>query len=327
MGSGGTGSSMKVFGAEILLCPVEARAEALEVLYRRMPRAFRKHLVAEVLADERRGEVDLAGLWVARIRSGRIVGAMMTQAMPGRSAALWPPEIGPSWRRNAIASAMVRQAIDDLASRGFRLVQAALDESAGDQAGRDLARGGLPRVTDLLYLSRETAPLLPKPDRPLLCDFEWRPFEASIEDRFRAAMQASYEGSLDMPELEGARGLDEIIEGHQAAGLFVADRWRLGWLPDEPTAQAVLLMTAVPARDAWEVVYLGLSPAARGRGLGRAAMDYALRFAREHTPVLELAVDLRNTPAVRLYQSTGFVPCHQRTIHLTLLGTNPSKLP
>ena len=327
MGSVGAGSSMKVFGAEIVLCPAEARAEALEVLYRRMPQAFRKHLIAEVLADEQRGEVDLAGLWVARIRSGRIVGAMMTQAMPGRSAAVWPPEVSPSWRRNAIASAMVRQAIDDLASRGFRLVQAALDESAGDQAGRDLARGGLPRVTELLYLSRETAAPLPKPDRPLALDFEWRPFEASIEDEFRAAMQASYEGSLDMPELEGARGLDEIVEGHRAAGLFVADRWRLGRLPGEPSARAVLLMTAVQARDAWEVVYLGLSPSARGRGLGRAAIDYALRFARQHAPILELAVDLRNTPAVHLYRSTGFVPRLRRTVHLTLLGTNPSEKP
>ena len=71
----------------------------LEVLYRRMPRALRGYLIAEVLEDQRKGELDLSGLWVARIRSGRIVGAMMTQALAGKTAALWPPEVGPSWRR------------------------------------------------------------------------------------------------------------------------------------------------------------------------------------------------------------------------------------
>ena len=70
----------------------------------------------------------------------------------------------------------------------------------------------------------------------------------------------------------------------------------------------MLLLTEVPGRDAWEVVYLGLTPAARGRGLGRAVIRHALEPARSHAPILELAVDLRNTPAVRLYRSTGFHP-------------------
>ena len=43
-----------------------------------------------------------------------------------------------------------------------------------------------------------------------------------------AVLQATYEGSLDMPELEGTRGLEDILAGHQAAGLFVPERWRLG---------------------------------------------------------------------------------------------------
>jgi mycothiol synthase len=35
---------------------------------------------------------------------------------------------------------------------------------------------------------------------------------------------AAYTGSLDMPELEGALSLDDIMEGHRAAGRFMADR-------------------------------------------------------------------------------------------------------
>jgi ribosomal protein S18 acetylase RimI-like enzyme len=309
---------MRVFGAQVLPCPAEDRPTALEVLYRRMPRAIRGYLIAEVLEDQRRGDMDLSGLWVARIRSGRIVGAMMTQAMAGKTAALWPPEVGPSWRRAALAAAMVEAALTDLSARGYRLVQAALDESAGPQAARDLIRGGMPRVTELLYLERETATPLPSP-MPEAPEFEWRPFDPSIEAEFREVLQATYEGSLDMPELEGARGLEDILAGHRAAGLFEPGRWQLGRLPGEPEAAAVLLLTEVPGRDAWEVVYLGLTPAARGRGLGRALIRHALEEARSHAPILELAVDLRNTPAVKLYRATGFLPRDRRAVHLAIL--------
>ena len=314
------GSSMRVFGAEVMPCPAAGRSSALEVLYRRMPRSLRGHLIAEVLEDERRGELDLSGLWVARIRSGRIVGAMMTQTLAGKTAALWPPEVGPSWRRAALAAAMVEAALVDLSARGYRLVQAALDESAGPQAARDLARGGMPRVTELLYLERETAIPLSPPGGPGSRELEWRPFEPSIEAEFHEVLQATYVGSLDMPELEGARGLEDILAGHRAAGLFVPGRWQLGRIPGEPEAAAVLLMTDVPGRDAWEVIYLGLTPAARGRGQGRAVIRHALEMARGHAPILELAVDLRNTPAVRLYRSTGFLARDRRAVHLAILG-------
>ncbi len=68
------------------------------------------------------------------------------------------------WRRSALAAALVEAALSDLTARGFRLAQAVLDESAGPQAGRDLIRGGMPRVTELLYMERDTtAPLPPEP--------------------------------------------------------------------------------------------------------------------------------------------------------------------
>ncbi len=309
---------MRVFGAQVIPCPAEARPEALEVLYRRMPSSLRGHLIAEVLDDARRGELDLSGLWVAQIRSGRIIGALMTQRLAGKTAAVWPPEVRPSWRRAALAAALVQAALGDLAARGYRLAQAALDESAGPHAARDLIRGGMPRVTELLYLERDTATPLPPPEA-LAVDFDWRPFDASIEAEFHEVLQATYEGSLDMPELEGARGLDDILAGHQASGLFVPGRWRLGRVPGEPEAAAVLLMAGAPGRDVWEVVYLGLTPAARGRGLGRAAIRHALGLARGHASYLDLAVDLRNTPAVRLYRSCGFVPRDHRSVHLAIL--------
>jgi ribosomal protein S18 acetylase RimI-like enzyme len=131
-------------------------------------------------------------------------------------------------------------------------------------------------------------------------------------------LQATYTSSLDMPELEGVRSIDDIIEGHRSTGRFVPDRWRLGQVPGEPDTAVVLLLSEVPDRDVWEVVYLGLTVSARGRGLGLAAIAHALDLARPHVSRLELAVDIRNLPASRLYESAGFVSFDRRSVHLVV---------
>jgi RimJ/RimL family protein N-acetyltransferase len=42
-------------------------------------------------------------------------------------------------------------------------------------------------------------------------------------------------------------------------------------------------------------------------------------MARPQTPRLELAVDVRNLPAERLYKAAGFVPHDRRAVHLTVI--------
>ena len=192
----------------------------------------------------------------------------------------------------------------------------------------------MPRITELLYLERDTALPLPiaqqdiphdnPPGRPLAWpQFEWRPFEPALATEFRSVLQATYEGSLDMPELEGARALDDIMASHRAAGRFDPERWQLGYIPGKPEAASVLLMAEIPGHDVWEIVYLGLTPAARGRGLGRTILRHALELAGCHVPQIELAVDCRNTPATRLYHSTGFIARDRRGVHLAILGQGP----
>lgn len=314
-------------------CPPEARAAALRILYRRIPEALRANLIGEVLQEAASGLIDLSGLWVARGWSwasrpgwgpsgGRITGALLTQALAGRSAAVWAPEVEPSVWRSATAATLVRSALDDLRARGFRVAQAVLDESAGRRGALDLARGGMPPVTELLYLERDTAIPLPPPPAGATGGpsppVRWRSFNPAHEAEFRALLQSTYASSLDMPELEGVRSLDDVIEGHRATGRFVPERWWLGQVEGEPGAAVVLLLSDIPDRDVWEVVYLGLTPPARGRGLGRTAIRHALDLARPHASRLELAVDIRNHPATRLYERSGFVPFDRRWVHLVV---------
>jgi GNAT superfamily N-acetyltransferase len=128
-----------------------------------------------------------------------------------------------------------------------------------------------------------------------------------------------------MPELQGVRSLDDIIDGHRANGRFAPGCWQYGQIPAQPDAAAVLLLEAIPEKDAWEIAYLGLTPTARGRGLGRIAIGHAIELARPRASRLQLAVDIRNHPATRLYDAVGFVPFDRRSVHMVVFSEN-SKL-
>jgi ribosomal protein S18 acetylase RimI-like enzyme len=61
------------------------------------------------------------------------------------------------------------------------------------------------------------------------------------------------------------------------------------------------------------VVYLGVVPASRQRGIGRALVMRAVRdTANLGLPQIGLAVDVANTPAMRLYEKMGFREIRQR---------------
>lgn len=297
-------------------CPPDRLAEALELLYRRAEPALRPQLVSEALAEVARGQLDLSGLWVAR-RRGKLVAALLTQGLAGSAAALWAPEVAPIWRRGALAVALIRAALADYRARGFRIAQALVDSSAPRQAAADLTRAGMPEVTVLTYLERPTAdPLAIATEVPR---FDWREYGPATDAEFREVLRGTYLGSLDMPELEGVRSLDDVLASHRVGGRFDPSRWQVGRLEGEPSASAVVLLAEPEGRDAWEVSYLGLTPAARGRGLGRAALARALELARPHAARLELAVDARNLPAERLYRRAGFAPFDRRAVHFRVI--------
>ncbi len=332
--SPGLGSSlMGILGARVMPCPIEERPAALEVLYRRMPGALRGYLIAEVLADERRGELDLSGLWVARIRSGRIVGALMTQALAGKAAALWPPEVRPSWRRAALAAGLVRAALEDLSARGYRVAQAALDESAGPQAARDLARGGMPRVTELLYLERETAPPLPVggiapgPCRRAKASRQPRPRTSNGGRSTRRSRPSSARSckrptsaAWTCPSWRARAGSTTSWPATRPPGCSCPSTGGSGASPASPRPRPCCSWprprAATPGRSSTS----GSPPPPAVAGWDCAVIRYALELARGHVPILELAVDLRNTPAVQLYRATGFTPRDRRAVHLAVLG-------
>jgi ribosomal protein S18 acetylase RimI-like enzyme len=187
------------------------------------------------------------------------------------------------------------------AARGATLGQALVDPH--DQALEGaLAGAGFTRMAELHYLhaappADATLPVLP-------AGMAWVTYSDAAHGLFGRAILESYRESLDCPALNGRRDVEDILAGHRATGVFDPAVWFV--LREGETSLGVLLLSESLRGDAMELVYLGLAPAARGRGLAEVLMRQALGVtARRGSPRLCLAVDALNVPALKLYYRHG----------------------
>ncbi len=124
-------------------------------------------------------------------------------------------------------------------------------------------------------------------------------------NRVIAALDRSYIDTLDCPSLCGLRATGDVLDSHRSTGHFDPQYWWLILLRDEP--HGCMFFSHAPELALVELVYLGLSPELRGRGLGESLMRMGLaRVSQLPVEQITCAVDLRNTPALRLYERLGF---------------------
>lgn len=208
----------------------------------------------------------------------------------------------------ADAAALVRAACA-AQPRQVRLFQALL--TRGHEARRlALESAGFRFLAQLMYMQRRTARQVV--DLALPDDLSVQTWRPALRDDFAAAIDASYEQTLDCPALVGMRGIDDVLEGHRAVGVFRDDLWLLVRQRGRPAGVMLMSMTG-DGRTA-ELVYLGLCPSLRGRGLGRVLMEHGLsRAGRAGAEKMVLAVDEDNGPALKLYESLRFVAIARRT--------------
>lgn len=128
----------------------------------------------------------------------------------------------------------------------------------------------------------------------------------NVDDVLVAAMDASYIDTLDCPELCGLRSTCDILTSHKATGIHDQSLWWIVTYNDEPHGCA--LFSPCPDQRSFELVYLGLSPALRGKGLGLRLMRHGIGECSKinNTWSMACAVDERNSPAIKLYESLQF---------------------
>ena len=297
---------------------------AFELLFRRSDPRDRGGRVANALDLVRRGELDPHGLFVLRGRSG-LTGAVLGLALSGAAGLVWPPQCTPGADLVPAEDVLLRRAADWLRGRNVKVAQALLSAEDVPYAAA-LPRNGFARVTHLWFLRHDLAfapphPTLPHPwgegreGGPVRLDY--RPYDPADPSAFHRTLLKTYEDTLDCPELNGAREVEEVVAGHRGHGRFDPQRWFLALAEGEPVG--VLLLTESAEAGEWETSYVGVVPAARRRGFGRELMLQALAEARAAgASALTLSVDARNRPAWELYRGLGFESFDRREVFLAV---------
>ncbi len=120
-------------------------------------------------------------------------------------------------------------------------------------------------------------------------------------------IRKTFEGTLDLAVNSPVDGLsDHMLIKYFSNGipLHHLEHWYVAELAGE--AMGCLLMQMHP-RETMELVYMGLPPQSRKRGIGSQLVQEARQTALRHDcNMLVTAVDIQNEPAVRLYERAGF---------------------
>lgn len=259
-------------------------------------------------------------IWRARQGRATVASAMIVRR-PGRIGLLFfsPPQL-PGVEAAAL-TALLQQAARAALREGLCLVQSLLRPEEAHL--HDLmVTAGFTRLAELLYMERKLAN--PAPPAPL--PLELRSRGRFSDEELTAVIASSYQDSLDCPALCGLRTVADAIASHEATGVYRPAWWWIFSL-DRRDAGCLLLCDTSESQST-ELVYMGVHPEFRGRGLGRSMLRHAISVAHgSGRSSLKLAVDLQNSPARRLYESEGFLVTDRRAAYVAAETPGPGKGP
>ncbi len=285
------------------------------MVFGRLEAAPRAERVAEALARlpaQREGVQPalLLGAW----RSQRLVGAVLGEVQPGRTAVLQMARLAPG-EPSRTAAMLLQDVCARLDRAGCQLAQVLLEK--GDAAGDEglVEQAGFRRLAELFYLVCLKADFpREQPAGPI----SFESYSPSKHTRFSQAVEATYRQTMDCPALDGVREIDDVLAGYRATGRFDPAHWLIARHDEEDVG--CLILADHPDHGNVELVYMGLVPAARGRAWGAHLVRHAQWLASQAgRSRLVLAVDTNNAPAIRIYTEAGFEAWQRRAVYVRVL--------
>jgi ribosomal protein S18 acetylase RimI-like enzyme len=226
------------------------------------------------------------------------VGAALAALQAGRTALVYQPQLLPGVGE-AIREKLNSQLTTYLRQHRVTLAQEVLPLDAAEDIARARAAGYAIEI-HLVYLTADQSCFPAAPEGAL----DWEAFEPSQTQRLAEVLDRTFVGTLDCAELNGVRSTLDAIAGYQASGQFRPRDWQFAKHQNQDVG--CVLVNRHDDHTA-ELVYLGLTPEARGKGWSRELVRRALWQARQAgCAVLSLAVDARNQPALSAYERAGF---------------------
>ncbi len=262
--------------------------------------------------------IDLGSHWLCT-RDGRPLSAGTLIESPGRTATLLLPDSASAPVDHQTLADLISRAVVYVSNRDIRLLQCLIHPDDGVTL-MALEKTGFDPLATLRYLELVVAEqwLDNAPPPKLLADgsSEWVTYDDHHHDEFARLISATYEDSLDCPGLYGLRHIDDVIEGHKAAGKFDPRRWML--LRCHGEAAGCILFMENPIRATLELVYMGVHPEFRQKGIGTALLRHGLTLAQDWAfGSVAVAVDDENAVARNMYERIGFrtTTCRRALIH------------
>jgi ribosomal protein S18 acetylase RimI-like enzyme len=317
---------------QISVAKPDERREALAIALGAGGVCASSAVIDRALAESQGRDEEWPGLLVARVvraadtKAGRtanrndtgiepIVGAVWVRFLPGRVGSVTAPQTRMDAPRQTGALLLERAA--ETASEANVVLLQALVEPEDTIAASEFAAAGFAHTTDLLFLVAQCDgdQSASRSSRPTENAIEWVAYTAEQHNRLADLVERTYVASRDCPELDGIRAIDDVLAGYRATGEFAPERWLIATQAGHDVG--CLLLADHPADAQWELVYLGVAPEFRGRGLGAALTHRALWMAsRANRARVVLAVDAANAPALAIYRQAGFETWGRRAIFL-----------
>ena len=305
---------MSAAAIEIVPCPAVLGREALALVLQEIAPEQRLLIAPPLGGDSGMTSVAVEGLWIARCGE-ELCGAAWGQRQPGNTAIFWPPQTLDGAETNtAVRLSQAVVASLDAASVGLTQVLLPDRESV---VIRTLESVGFRYLADLLYLNWEASAQAglrqPQTSSERAGPLQFEPFAESQRPRLSRLVERTYEGTQDCAAMNGKRSIDDVIDGYRATGDFRPENWL--FVRNEQQDVGVLLLAEHADARHFELVYMGLLPAARGHGWGLFVAQYAQWLAiRAGVERLVLAVDAANLPALAMYRDAGFAAWDRRSV-------------
>ena len=287
------------------------RSLALRVLFARFPVEEQQLRLDEALAAAERGQLKLEHLLLAT--EGELpVGAALSMNQSDGVTLVWPPVTTcQATDPTDVEHALMRQLCANIDHSSSVMAQALT--SPQDELEAKLLEGfGFAHATDMFFLARALNPE-DITSMSVATELDHEIFHEGNADRFASVIERTYQQSLDCPFLDGIRNGQDALVGHRNSGQFDPAGWRLYRQGAEDVG--VVLMNEHPEQNAVELVYFGIVPEFRGRGLGRALLKECVQAAAmTDRSVIFLSVDCGNSYANALYDELEFAELAQRRI-------------
>jgi ribosomal protein S18 acetylase RimI-like enzyme len=268
------------------------------------------------LAGATASGIDVSRMWASIDRFDEVRHVCLAVVGAGRTAMVFVTSPSDGEEREELG-AVIRAACDGIDDA--ILAQALLDVGS-ERMESSLVLGGFRRLTRLLYLKRALA----KKDATLW-DGSWpegvtvEPYGSAKAGELERALERTYLDTEDCPELCGMRTTTDVVASHRSIGKWDPSLWTI--VRFRGSAEGAFLLNPCPEQGVVELVYLGLSPALRGTGLGSRVLSWGLgRLADRPERTIMCAVDERNMAARRVYERMGFREFDARSAMVRSVG-------